>query len=73
MPTCAVRYSLELEPYLDTRAEAGDIEMHCLPQRDVLDLVHGAGCILREVREDNSVDIPQYWVSNMFVVEKPGA
>lgn len=49
---------------------AGDIEMHCLPQRDVLNVVAEAGCVVCEVREDRSVNIPEYWISNTFVVEK---
>lgn len=70
VPTHAVNYSFELASYLRSRAGAGDIEMHCLPQREVLDVVAETGCRPCEIREDRSVDIPQYWISNTFVVEK---
>lgn len=73
VPTHAVNYAFALESYLASREGAGDIEMHCLPQRDVLDVIAAAGCRPCEIREDRSVNIPQYWISNTFVVEKPAA
>ncbi len=71
VPTYAVRYQFDTKDYLASRAGASDVEMHCLPQGVILDLITEEGCKLREVREDNSVDIPQYWVSNFFIVERP--
>jgi SAM-dependent methyltransferase len=73
VPTHSVNYSFGLEAYIGSRDGAGDIEMHCLPQRDVLDVVAETGCRPCEIREDRSVNIPQYWISNTFVVEKPPA
>lgn len=71
VPTHSVNYRFDLTDYLASRDGAGDIEMHCLPQKDVLDVVAESGCLLREMREDRSVNIPLYWISNTFVVEKP--
>lgn len=70
VPTHSVGYTFELKRYMQSRKGAGDIEMHCLPQRDVLNVVAEAGCVVCEVREDRSVNIPEYWISNTFVVEK---
>lgn len=70
VPTHSVGYAFDLKRYMQSRKGAGDIEMHCLPQRDVLEVVAEAGCVVCEVREDRSVDIPEYWISNTFVIEK---
>lgn len=76
VPTYSVNYNFHPADYLARLAELPEIEMHCLPQPFVLRLIEEAGCRILEIREDNSVDIPRYWVSNTFVVEKrrnPGA
>ena len=70
VPTHAVGYSFDLPQYLRSKDEGTDIEMHCLPQRDVFEVIGKAGCSAVEVREDRSVANPVYWTSNTFVVEK---
>lgn len=70
VPTYAVRYAFDIDAYVETMAQNSEIEMHCLPQARVFALAANAGCRVLEVREENSVDIPHYWVSNMFVLEK---
>lgn len=71
IPTYAVGYSFRIDQYLQSMGEGGDIEMHCLPQSRIFQIVSEMGCRVLEVREDDAVDIPRYWVSNTFVVEKP--
>lgn len=71
VPTYAVGYSFQVEDYLSTRvAEETPIEMHVLPQRDVMKIVYGTGCRVLEVREDDSTGIAET-ISNTFFVEKP--
>jgi SAM-dependent methyltransferase len=50
---------------------ASDMEMHCLPQRAIFDLIHAAGCIPVEVREDDATGPNSHFVSNTFVVRRP--
>lgn len=73
VPTYAIDYSFEIDRYLQTMKDNADVEMHCIPQARVFALAEAEGCRILEVREDNSVDIPRYWVSNNFVVEKAPA
>jgi SAM-dependent methyltransferase len=70
IPTYSVKYSFSTKEYLKELDDAPDIEMHCLPQRDVLEIIEKSSCRILEIREDNAVDIPRYWVSNTFVVER---
>ena len=70
VPTYAVNYSFAPESYLRDMGEEAEIEMHCIPQGEVLKIIADTGCRLMELREDNAVDIPRYWVSNTFVVER---
>jgi len=50
VPTYAVNYRFETKSYLSSRDGASDIEMHCLPQGMILDLIARSGCRLREIR-----------------------
>ncbi len=70
VPTYSVGYSFNARAYLSSLERQPEIEMHCFPQRRLLDLLENLSCRILEIREDNSVDIPRYWVSNTFVVEK---
>jgi SAM-dependent methyltransferase len=70
VPTYSVNYSFAPEDYLREMDEKADIEMHCIPQGEVLKIIADMGCRLLELREDNAVDIPRYWVSNTFLVER---
>ncbi len=72
VPTYAMNYSFDAETYLRSLDTQPDIEMHCFPQRQILRLLEEMSCRVLEIREDNSVNIPRYWVSNTFVVEKIG-
>ena len=71
LPTYAVNYRFSTAQYLASVDSQPEIEMHCLPQSTLLQIIADTGCRLREIREDNSVDIPRLWVSNTVVVERP--
>ena len=70
MPTYSVGYVFDIDNYIKGLAEKPEIEMHCLPQSTVFEVARQADCNIVEVREDTSVEIPHYWVSNTFVMEK---
>ena len=71
VPTYALGYHFALQSYLAKPTETGTIEVHCLPQSVVFQLVHEAGCVPLEVREDTAMGPPSAWLSNNFVVHKP--
>ena len=62
-------YSFRAEEYLSTPVDQPEIEMHVLPQRDVLRIVQATGCRLLEIREDDSTG-DRAGISNTFFVEK---
>ena len=72
VPTYAVGYTFNTDEYVAAMNDKPEIEMHCIPQRVVFAIAAATGCRIVEVREDNAVDIPHYWVSNTFVLEKEG-
>jgi len=72
LPTYALGYQFSINRYLDSRADAGEIEMHVLPQYYVFRIVEECRCRVIEVREDSWVGL-QGWISNTFLVEKIAA
>lgn len=50
-----------------------DMQMHCLPQARIFELIAEAGCVVKEVREDNWAGPADRRLSNTFVVKKAGA
>ena len=70
VPTYQLDYSFSVDEYLNTPVpEEPEIEMHVLPQRDVMRIVHATGCRLLELREDGSTGIRD-GISNTFFVQK---
>jgi SAM-dependent methyltransferase len=70
LPTYALGYEFRIDDYL--RASAGEepvMEMHVLPQRDVLRIIQATGCRLLEVREDGGTGSHD-GISNTFFVQK---
>ena len=47
-----------------------DMQMHCLPQKKIFEIIAAENCIPLEVGEDNSVGHFDSWMSNTFVVRK---
>lgn len=69
VPTYGVGYSFQLEKWL--KANHGlDMQMHCLPQSVIFNLIAAAKCEVLEVREDNCTGAPERFVSNTFIVRK---
>ena len=72
VPTYAIGYRFRANEYLRSIGQKGEIEMHVLPQRAVLQVAQQAGCVLLELREDiHSAGHPAIWLSNLFVIWKP--
>jgi len=68
VPTFGARYTFSLQNYLATPPQL-DIEMHCVPQHTVFEIIAEHGCSVREVREDDRVGNHE-WISNTFVVRR---
>jgi SAM-dependent methyltransferase len=71
VPTYVRGYSFRIREYL-AGAEDPRIEMHCLPQGAVFQLAQAAGCEVLEVREDGDNANPNIFISNTFVLRRPG-
>lgn len=69
LPTYRVGYRFNLSEWL-AQKHMKDMEMHCLPQWVVFDLIAAAGCSVLEVREDNATGAPELYLSNTFVLRK---
>lgn len=70
VPTYSRGYSFRLGEYLHKPIpEEPEMEMHVLPQRDVLKIVHGTGCRVLELREDGTSGRSDA-ISNTFFVQK---
>jgi SAM-dependent methyltransferase len=69
VPTFKAGYRFHLQGYLAT-PRGLDIEMHCIPQQTVFEIVADEGCQVLEVREDDRVGHLGEWISNTFVVRR---
>jgi SAM-dependent methyltransferase len=69
VPTYMIGYSFHVKEYL-AGARSEHMEMHCLPQSEILSQIADCKCKLLEVREDGSVGDVARWISNVFVVER---
>jgi SAM-dependent methyltransferase len=69
VPTYGVGYQFKLQQWLKAKHRM-DMQMHCLPQQRVFDLIRAANCLPLEVREDNSTGAPERFISNVFIVRK---
>jgi SAM-dependent methyltransferase len=71
IPTYEMGYQFSAQSYLKHLPRAGrDLEMHCLPQREIFRIAAEAGCKVLEVREENSTGRSGTDVSNMFVIQR---
>ena len=61
-------YTFVVETYL-SEVEP-QMEMHCLPQAEIFNLIHAVGGQVMQVRETGDIGNYGSWVSNMFVVTK---
>ena len=69
VPTNSPGYHFSVSEWL-ALDNHNDMEMHCIPQWVIFELVAKAGCTVLEVREDNSTGAPDVFISNTFVARK---
>lgn len=69
IPTYKLGYSFESSDYLGNLTQGGQMEMHVLPQRDIMHIIDQAGCKVLEVREDDYTGHTD-GISNTFFVYK---
>jgi hypothetical protein len=67
MPTFIDKYSFEIEKY--NESPKSKMEMNCLPQKDIFDIVAKEGCFPLEIREDGWTGDPRI-ISNTFLIQK---
>lgn len=65
VPTYRLGYSFNTEQWLAIDHPI-DMQMHCLPQRKVFEIVSRAGCVALEIREDDCAPP----ISNTFVIAR---
>jgi SAM-dependent methyltransferase len=70
IPTYIASYQFNLQEWLSTDHHL-DMQMHCVPQRHLIELIARAQCDLLEVREDSAAGSPDTILSNTFVVQRP--
>jgi SAM-dependent methyltransferase len=72
IPTHIEGYAFRLQEYLKRPVKL-DMEMHCIPQSVVFELISATQCRLLEVREDASIGGVGQRISNTFVAQRVGA
>ena len=73
VPTYRAGYRFELEAYLAENLGGHDMEMHVLPQREVMRLASAHDCELVEVIEDTYTGMRPGEMSNTFLLRKRDA
>jgi hypothetical protein len=63
-------YEFIAADYLRSEETGPSIEMHCLPQREVLDLFQRSGCFVREIQPDSWIGNPGRWLSHTILAER---
>ena len=69
VPTYIVGYRFSLSEWIATD-HGLDMQMHCVPQDTVLEIISASGCRLLGVREDGWPAAPDRMVSNTFFCQK---
>lgn len=69
VPTYQMGYRFETAEWLRTD-HALEMQMHCIPQRHIFEIVAEENCKLLEVREDNWTGAPDQFISNTFIIGK---
>lgn len=69
VPTYRVGYRFRIDDYLAQDNET-QMEMHCLPQAALFELLHASGCRLLDLREDDAIGQPDVCISNTLLVQK---
>jgi SAM-dependent methyltransferase len=55
IPTYLRNYNFSASAYLNSEAPVGDVEVHCVPQGALFDIIGRTGCRIVEIREDSSL------------------
>jgi SAM-dependent methyltransferase len=71
IPTYIARYAFNSSAYLASDSDGPAIEIHCLPQRDVFELLRVNGCDLLEVQPDGWIGSPDRLLSHTFLAQRP--
>lgn len=69
VPTYGAGYGFKLRNWLNASHDL-NMQMHCLPQQRIFEIVHAENCLPLEVREDNFTGAPGRYISNTFVIRK---
>jgi len=69
VPTYQNGYRFETAEWLRTD-HALEMQMHCVPQQHIFEIVGEENCKLLEVREDNWTGAPDQFISNTFIIGK---
>jgi hypothetical protein len=72
IPTYMPGYTFDTATYLKAAPDGPVMEMHCLPQRDVFELLANSDCVPLEVQRDASIGNPDNWLSYTFLAQKHG-
>jgi SAM-dependent methyltransferase len=70
VPTYSSDYSFDFETFVEKEARAKSMEMHFVPQANILQLARGSGMQVLEIKQDHLVGNYQRWVSNTFLMQK---
>ncbi|MBN8482167.1 MAG: methyltransferase domain-containing protein [Xanthomonadales bacterium] len=73
VPTYRANYRFDLQAYLVENVGSTDMEMHVLPQREIMRIAGAHGCELIEVIEDTYTGMRVGEVSNTFLLRKRDA
>jgi len=71
VPTYILGYRFNLAEWF-VEEHALDMQMHCLPQRKIFEIIARANCIPLEIREDDATGAPEKFLSNTFIVYRCG-
>jgi hypothetical protein len=69
--TYIARYEFNSSAYLESDSDGPAIEIHCLPQRDVFELLRVNGYDLLEVQRDGWMGPPERLLSHTFLAQRP--
>lgn len=69
VPTYIRGYRFKTAQWLETD-HAMDMQMHCLPQRQIFKIIGEENCLALEVREDSFAGLPDQILSNTFIIRK---
>jgi len=70
VPTYCKGYSFSVDKWISSDHKL-DMQMHCIPQRELFKIIDEEGCRVVHVREDGSTGDPARFVSNKVFVERP--